>query len=97
MPYGGRLIINAIPDYQANEIAVSFLDTGCGISPEDLNKMFTPFFTTKENGVGLGLCLSHEVIACHKGSIRIESKVGEGTEVIVRFPFSRGDQEKQKF
>ena len=44
MPYGGRLIINAIPDYQANEIAVSFLDTGCGISPEDLNKMFTPFY-----------------------------------------------------
>lgn len=97
MPYGGRLIINAIPDYQANEIAVSFLDTGCGISPEDLNKMFTPFFTTKENGVGLGLCLSHQVIDCHKGSIRIESRVGEGTEVIVRFPFSRGDQEEQKF
>ena len=46
--------------------------------------------------MGLGLCLSHQVIDCHKGSIRIESRVGEGTEVIVRFPFSRGGIKKSK-
>lgn len=88
MPGGGRLMINAHPDFTDNEIVISFLDTGEGIAPENLNKMFTPFFSTKEDGVGLGLCLAHQVIGYHKGKIKIESKLGQGTEVIVRFPFS---------
>jgi len=100
MPAGGRLMINAHPDFEANEAVVSFLDTGEGIAPENLNKMFTPFFSTKEDGVGLGLCLAHQVISYHKGKIKVESKLGQGTEVIVRLPFSereRESKEKQKF
>ena len=96
MPNGGRLVINAHVDFQTNEIVVSFLDTGCGISPESLNKLFTPFFSTKEEGVGLGLCLAHQVISYHKGKINIESKIGQGTEVIVRLPFSERERERER-
>jgi len=88
MPNGGRLVINANADFQNSEVAISFLDTGEGITSENLNKLFTPFFSTKDNGVGLGLCLAHQVVSYHKGRINIESKVGQGTEVMVRLPFS---------
>lgn len=93
MPGGGRLMINAQPDFEANEVVISFLDTGEGIAPENLNKMFTPFFSTKEDGVGLGLCLAHQVISYHKGRINIESKLGQGTDIVVRLPFSERERE----
>jgi len=96
MPGGGRLMINAHPDFKANETVVSFLDTGEGIAPENLNKMFTPFFSTKEDGVGLGLCLAHQVISYHKGRINIESKLGQGTDIIVRLPFSERERERER-
>ncbi len=96
MPTGGRLMINAHPDFEANEVVVSFLDTGEGITPENLNKMFTPFFSTKKDGVGLGLCLAHQVISSHKGRINIESKIGQGTDIIVRLPFSERERERER-
>ena len=96
MSNGGRLVINANTDLQNNEIVVSFLDTGEGITSENLNKLFTPFFSTKENGIGLGLCLAHQVVSYHKGRINIESKVGQGTEVMVRLPFSEREGGSKK-
>ncbi|MDP3787047.1 MAG: PAS domain-containing protein [Candidatus Omnitrophota bacterium] len=89
MPEGGRLTITVYPDSENNEIVVNFSDTGCGISPENLNKLFQPFFTTKADGVGLGLYLARQVIGYHKGKVNIESKIGEGTKVIVRLAIQR--------
>jgi signal transduction histidine kinase len=89
MPEGGRLTITVYPDSENNEIVVNFLDTGCGISPANLNRLFQPFFTTKADGVGLGLYLARQVIGLHKGKVDIESKIGEGTKVIVRLPIQR--------
>jgi PAS domain S-box-containing protein len=89
MPDGGKLTITAYCDFQNNEVVVSFLDTGKGIPHEKLNKIFDPFFTTKKNGIGLGLYLAHQVIHDHKGKIKIESKVDQGTEVIIKLPISR--------
>ena len=89
MPDGGSLTISACPVSLNNEVVVSFLDTGCGIPQENLDKVFEPFFTTKDDGVGLGLSLAHEVINFHKGKINIESKVGKGTNAVVRLPISR--------
>lgn len=86
---GGKLTITAYCDFKNNEVVVSFLDTGKGICQENMNKIFTPFFTTKKNGMGLGLCLAHQVINDHKGKIKIESKVDQGTEIIIRLPISR--------
>ncbi len=89
MPKGGRLAISAYPDIQNNEVVINFSDTGIGIPQENLTKIFNPFFTTKDEGVGLGLTLVQEVIRCHKGKIEIESRVEQGTEVRVRLPISR--------
>jgi PAS domain S-box-containing protein len=89
MPDGGRLRIEAWADSLDNEIVISILDTGAGISQENLNKIFEPFFTTKPEGIGLGLCLARQVINDHKGKIEIESKVNQGTEVRVRLPIFR--------
>ena len=86
MPKGGRLVITAYYDHNAGEIIISFADSGCGISENDLKKVFVPFFTTKKNGTGLGLSLVQQIIELHKGKIHIESKPDYGTEVTVRLP-----------
>ena len=96
MPEGGRLAITAYPNSENNEVVINFLDTGCGISSENSNRLFQPFFTTKNDGVGLGLYLARQVISHHKGKIGIESKVGQGTKVIVKLPISRTKEEKQE-
>lgn len=72
-------------------IEIEFSDTGCGIPPENLDKVFDPFFTTKEvgHGTGLGLAVSHGIIAKHKGSIEVKSDVGKGTTFVVKLPINR--------
>ena len=71
-------------------IEVSMADTGSGIAPEDLDKIFNPFFTTKEvgKGTGLGLTVVHGIIQEHGGFITVESEVGKGTTFRVRLPTS---------
>lgn len=65
-------------------------DTGNGISKENMNKLFTPFFTTKKigKGTGLGLAISYGIIKMHKGDIRVKSTVDEGTTFFVRLPLN---------
>ena len=89
MPNGGDLTITALVNIEQSEVLVSFIDTGEGISPENLDKVIEPFFTTKETGIGLGLSFVRHAIDCHKGKTSIKSKVGQGTEVWVRFPILR--------
>jgi len=89
MPKGGRLTITAYYDHDAEEILISFVDSGCGISEDNLNRIFDPFFTTKREGTGLGLSLALQIIELHKGKIHIESKPDYGTEVTVRLPVYR--------
>jgi len=84
MPDGGKLKIRAWTSQ--NIAAVSFQDTGIGI-PEDVKaKMFSPLFTTREKGVGLGLAVTKRLIESHKGEIKVFSKVGEGTTLTVELP-----------
>jgi len=74
----------------ANKETVSILiqDTGSGITPEDINQIFKPFFTTKSigKGTGLGLYLSHDIIEKHQGSLSVESRLGEGTTFMINLP-----------
>jgi len=54
-------------------------DNGCGIAPENIDKLFKPFFTTKENGNGIGLPMSLQIAREHGGDIKISSKLGQGS------------------
>ncbi len=79
MPNGGKLTLrSSVVD---SEVRVDVQDTGCGIPKESLSKLFTPFFTTKEKGkgVGLGLAVVHGIIERHKGKVKVQSEVGKGT------------------
>jgi signal transduction histidine kinase len=69
-------------------MVVKVSDTGSGIKPEHLGEIFTPFFTTKDKGVGLGLALSYQIVQEHLGTIRVESKAGEGTTFSVYLPLA---------
>jgi len=60
-------------------------DNGCGIPPENRDKIFIPFFSTKKNGSGIGLSLSREIVKLHKGQLQIQSRVGEGSAFTVLF------------
>jgi len=93
MPEGGtlRAISNLADNGQFVEIR--FADTGCGITPENLDKVFDPFFTTKDasKGTGLGLAVAYGVIEKHRGKIRVESKVGKGTTCIIELPVNASE------
>jgi two-component system, NtrC family, nitrogen regulation sensor histidine kinase NtrY len=64
---------------------ISVRDTGPGIDPEALEKIFIPFFSTKKTGSGIGLSLSRQIMRVHEGRISVKSKLGEGTEFLLRF------------
>jgi two-component system NtrC family sensor kinase len=80
-----------VPEKEMVEITVS--DTGGGIPEKDLDRIFDPFFTSKESGTGLGLAITHGIIEQHDGSILVESKEGEGTTFRIHLPVGKGDQD----
>ena len=67
-------------------------DTGVGIPPENLTKIFDLYFTTKERGTGIGLSLVYRTVQLHNGEIDVESTVGVGTTFIVILPQCRADR-----
>ncbi|MBL7148442.1 MAG: tetratricopeptide repeat protein [Candidatus Cloacimonetes bacterium] len=88
MPDGGKLTVSGEDDKKSKQLIITIEDTGTGISKSDLSKIFDPFFSTREDGVGLGLSLCHQIIEDHKGKIEIESQINKGTKVIVTFPIT---------
>ncbi|HNX97679.1 MAG TPA: PAS domain S-box protein, partial [Candidatus Aminicenantes bacterium] len=101
MPSGGTLTVNAENaqlevggDRSAAEISLApgpylrimFRDEGVGIPREELVKVFDPYYTTKENGMGLGLSIAHSIVERHGGSMGVESELGKGTQVILTLP-----------
>ncbi len=95
MSRGGRLTLRTSADNSQLKIEVQ--DTGCGISLENMPKLFTPFFTTKRDvkGVGLGLAVSYGIIQRHQGKIEVQSKEGEGTTFTVYLPLHH-EERKEK-
>jgi len=86
MPNGGELRIGL--ERQNGDAIMQVSDSGSGIAPEHLTRIFDPFFTTKPEGegTGLGLSVSHGIIACHHGDIQVESEIGEGTTFTIKLP-----------
>jgi signal transduction histidine kinase len=94
MPDGGTITLGAGYDPAAESFRLTFTDQGKGIAPEDLPKIFQPYFTTKEAGIGLGLAITERIIREHGGEILVESEVGKGTTFTVKLP-TKKQAEKQ--
>ena len=86
LPKGQGAVEVTVSEEVAGKITTSIRDTGCGIPPERLETLFRPFQTTKERGMGIGLCHTRSIIEVHGGQIRIESQVNAGTRVEVELP-----------
>jgi PAS domain S-box-containing protein len=81
---------------QGRYVRVALQDQGVGIPPENLERIFDPYFTTKESGSGLGLASVHAIIAKHDGTLKVDSRVGVGTTFSFLLPASERSQEYQE-
>lgn len=90
MPKGGVLKVKTGAGEKLKDntqfLEIKIIDTGDGITEDNLKKIFNPFFTTRERGTGLGLAIVHNIIELHKGIIEVESKVGMGTAFTILLP-----------
>ncbi len=95
MPDGGKIVVEVNQETQSPDLAPKVMDkkvilkisdTGIGMSKKTLEQLFTPFFTTKERGTGLGLSTVKRIVEAHRGDIQVESEAGKGTTVLVRVP-----------
>jgi signal transduction histidine kinase len=98
MPRGGRIIIRIAPDPAAGTVDLTVRDTGSGIPPEILPRIFDRYFSTKQGpdatgkgGTGVGLSACREIIEAHQGKIRVESTVGVGTAFTLKLPAAKLD------
>jgi signal transduction histidine kinase len=107
MPEGGRVCISAenVPSNaklphslkHGRYVRISIRDSGCGIPEKNLKSIFTPFFTTKQQGSGLGLATSCSIVAKHNGYLGVESAVGKGTTFFFYLPaYRRGTGGRQQ-
>ena len=93
-PSGGSLTVEAETGRNgAGEptVSITFRDTGCGIAPADLERIFDPYFSTREAGVGLGLAITQRIVQDHGGEIKVDSAPGKGTTFRIDLP-ARGPQ-----
>lgn len=93
MQQGGRLLIKLSHDVENDMIDLMVRDSGCGMAPETLHRIFEPFYTTKagpdasgKGGTGLGLSTCRDIIEAHHGRIRVDSTVGKGTAFTLKIP-----------
>jgi signal transduction histidine kinase len=93
MPSGGRLILRLAHDPVQGMVDLTVRDTGCGMMPDVMRRMFEPHFSTKsgpdetgKGGSGLGLSACREIVEAHRGRIRVESGLGKGTAITIRLP-----------
>jgi len=89
MPDGGVLTVEV--KVEEGNVLIDVRDTGRGISQEEMGRIFDPFYTTKEEGTGLGLSLAKQIINAHGGDIQVESEVNRGTRVRIRLSGVKGE------
>ncbi len=87
MPKGGTLTLRASQSHSSGRIEVA--DTGSGLTPEECERLFTPYYTNKAHGTGLGLAIVQSIISDHGGRISVNSQPGQGTTFIIELPAGR--------
>ncbi|KXK07073.1 MAG: PAS domain S-box protein [Acidobacteria bacterium OLB17] len=85
MPEGGKLTVS-IERILANRIRITFEDTGCGMPPEQVERLFEPFSSSRTGGTGLGLSIVYQIVRDHNGSISVRSRENKGTTIIIDLP-----------
>ena len=86
MPDGGELTIQAAAE--PNQVVLNLIDTGKGMNPEVLSRIFRPFYSTKPGGSGLGLPTTRKIVQAHGGTIEIQSEVARGTKFTISLPLT---------
>lgn len=86
MPQGGQLTVTTRLSGEGDTLVVQVIDEGEGIPPDRMKKLFSPFFTTKRDGVGLGLVNAKSILDAHHGSLRLESSPAKGTTTTLSVP-----------
>jgi nitrogen fixation/metabolism regulation signal transduction histidine kinase len=84
-----KIIVRTHFELSTGNVQLTVADTGPGISPEDKERLFLPFFSTKPSGMGLGLAIVSRIVAEHNGSIRVEDNAPSGTRFVMEFPVAR--------
>jgi two-component system sensor histidine kinase HydH len=89
MERGGELTVRTFMLPERRESFIEVGDTGPGVSPESMQNLFNPYYTTKVRGMGLGLPITHRIVATHKGSIVFRNKETGGALFTIRLPWPR--------
>ena len=84
MPNGGEMSVSCYRD--GNQIIATVSDTGMGIAPENRGKVFYPYFTTKQEGTGLGLSGAQKILLAQGGNIHFRTEIGKGTTFVITLP-----------
>ena len=87
MPDGGKFSVS-LAEVDGNRLRLSFSDTGCGMTPEQVERLFEPF-TSNTGGTGLGLSIVYQIIRDHSGTINVRSRQGEGTTITIELPVTQ--------
>jgi len=90
MPAGGMLVVRST--VEDTQLTLVFADTGEGVAAENLDKLFTPLFSTKQGGLGLGLALTRRIIEEHGGKVHFQSEPGQGSTVTIKLPISEEER-----
>ena len=83
---GGKIEVALALERDGQRVRIEVTDTGRGIAPDDISKVFEPYYSTKETGTGLGLAIVKKAIEDHRGTITVKSRVGEGTTFTITLP-----------
>jgi signal transduction histidine kinase len=90
MPQGGTLTFRTMTNADDRFAAFELADTGAGLTAEECERLFTPYYTTKQHGTGLGLAIAQSVISDHHGRITVSSRKNQGTTFHVELPVFSG-------